>query len=302
MKFNINEYSDLVQYRCFSFDDKQQDLFIKYLQGLLIDRNFRTTIDSYGNLIAERNVNNDPFIPLIIAHVDINQHDAAVPKLLRVNDWLIGFSTKTGTTVGVGHDDKAGIYFALQVAKTDLDCKIIFTKDEEVGCVGTSCLDKSHFKNISFAIQLDRRGSSDVSQYTNGVTVVSKEFKENSKPLLDIFGFKYVNCVYTDVGALKSVHKVDFCCMNVSCGYYNEHSNDETLNIPQFINSMEFAYEMLVAFGKDHQRHVVKVRKDKPVKWRNKNFDWETFYSDYKSGPYSDNYKKGDPKDDKWPF
>lgn len=276
MKFNVKEYNKLVQYRCFSFDDKAQDQFINYLQTVLINHNFRTTVDLYGNLIAERNVGNNDFIPLIIAHVDINQQDDATPMLVRINDWLFGFDDATGTSIGVGHDDKAGIYFALQVAKTKLDCKIIFTKDEEVGCVGTSYLEKIHFKNISFAVQLDRRGSSDVSQYTNGVNVVSKAFKENTKATLTKFGMKYVDCVYTDVGALKSVHKVDFCCINVSCGYYNEHSNKETLNIQQFTNSMQFAYEMLVLFGGSHQKHVNKVGKPTAnFGWRNsKMTDW----------------------------
>lgn len=285
MKFNIDQYKELVQHRCFSFDDKQQDIFIKYLESVLIESNFKTTIDKYGNLIAERNVSNSAYIPLIMAHVDINQSDENVPLLVRINDWIFGFDNKTGTTVGVGHDDKAGIYFALQVAKTDLDCKIIFTKDEEVGCVGTSCLSRSHFKNISFAVQLDRRGSSDVSQYTNGVNTVSKAFKENTKTTLKKYGMKYVNCVYTDVGAIKAVHKVDFCCINVSCGYYNEHSNKETLNIGEFTNSMNFAYEMLVLFGSTHQRFVNKEKKPYEFKYV-KRSSWKDIIDDVSVDEY----------------
>lgn len=277
MKFNLNEYRELVNFRTLSSMKLEQDMFIFYLESLLIKQGFWTEIDEYGNMYAERG--KSKLKPLIIAHVDINQRSKETPELIRVKDWLIGISVKKGTQIGCGHDDKAGIYFALQVAKTEIDCKIIFTKDEEIGCLGAKAIPKSWLENISFAIQLDRRGSSDVSKFTNGVTTVSKSFIKKSKDTLKAYGMKYENCIYTDVGELKAFHEVDFCCINVSCGYYNEHTDSETLNISELENSMSFGLEMLILFGYDHQHHKAEARTYKYGYWP----DHDSWYNKYKA-------------------
>lgn len=246
---NLEKYNELVKFRSISFS-VAQDYLIIYLQDYLKKLKFDTYIDLYGNLIAERGKGNKP---LIIAHVDINQDNEYIPTLVRINDYLIGFFE--GMQMGVGHDDKVGIYFALKfAAETNVPLCIIFTKDEEVGCIGTLNLNYD-FSNINLAVQLDRRGNSDISEYTNGVEVVSTEFKKLCKPYLKDHNFKFTRTIYTDVGELKSSHKVDFCCVNISCGYYNEHTNNEYLKITEFNNSYIFASKLLTNLGNKKQYH-----------------------------------------------
>lgn len=249
---NLKLYNELVKYRSLSYSD-EQDFLLMFLNEQLKNMNFETYFDEYGNLIAERG---QGVKPLIIAHADINQRSEQVPTLLRVNDYLIGFHE--GEQIGVGHDDKAGIYFALNYAKeTRQPLMIIFSKDEEIGCIGTNLLDVD-FSKISLAVQLDRRGSSDISDFTNGVETVSKEFKELCKPYLKEHNYKFTRTIYTDVGQLKAQHHVKFCCMNISTGYYNEHTDQEYLKISEFKNASIFAAKILFNLGNTIQRHEFK--------------------------------------------
>lgn len=279
MKFNLTDYKELCEFRCFSYSSEQDD-FLNYLNYTLQYYNFETKKDRYGNLIANRGISE--FKPLIIAHVDINQQDETTPEVIRVNDWIIGINPRTGEQAGIGHDDKAGIYFALQIAKIqEIDCKIIFVKDEEVGCLGTNQLSKKDLKGISFAIQLDRKGHSDVSKYTNGVNTVSNEFMSKTKPTLKKYGMKFVNTIYTDVGALKADHNVNFCCINVSAGYYNEHRDNEKLHIKQLENCMLFGLDMILLYGTSLQLH--KYERPAPVKYSKSSYHYESWYKSFKS-------------------
>lgn len=268
---NLEKYNELVKFRSISYS-KEQDYLILYLKEYLKNLKFDTYIDVYGNLIAERGKGSRP---LIIAHVDINQESEYIPSLIRINDYLIGFFE--GEQIGVGHDDKVGIYFALKFAEeTNKPLTIIFTKDEEVGCIGTLNLSYD-FRDINLAVQLDRRGASDISDYTNGVSTVSKQFKEICKPYLKEHNFKFTRTIYTDVGELKASHKVNFCCVNISCGYYNEHSNQEFLKISEFNNSYNFASKLLINLGHEKQEHK---------------FEQETFMNTYFKKSYSKQERK----------
>lgn len=272
----------LANYRTMSYDMEAQYLFINYLQSELNLYGFDTYVDLYGNLIGVRGAG---LLPLLIHHVDINQVDANVPILVKNDTYCLGIHK--GQQIGVGFDDKAGILFALWIAEqTDLQCKIVFTLDEEVGCVGTQNLDVSIFDNITLAIQLDRRGYKDISSYTNGVYTVSKEFILLSKDLCNNYGFKFIQTMYTDVGELKAYHNVDFCCMNISTGYYNAHQDNEYLNIAQFNNSCKFAYELLKTFGNVKQVHKYVKPKIKSFKYTSPKQNhtgkkyWDEFYED----------------------
>lgn len=246
----------LLRHRAYSHDETQ-DRFLEMMAAIFVKRGFACFFDTYGNLLAERKKHQE-FVPLVIAHVDINQ-----PKIdpipVEVDGWIVGM--QNGIQKGLGHDDRAGVYFAQQIAETDLECKIILTKDEEIGAIGAGKLPKEFFHDVSLCLQLDRRGASDISDFTNGVEVVSNEFKVKLKGLLKKHNYAFTTCMFTDVGELKSTLEVDMCCMNISCGYYNEHFQDERLNWNQYVNACNFALGILMLCGKEKQLHKAVIRK-----------------------------------------
>ena len=236
----------LADFRTHTFEDVMQDIYLDYLYNEIQLYGFTCQFDTYGNLFCYRGKRNK-MTPLIISHVDINQDYCYNPiKLLQHKDKLFAMDIEKMMQVGAGFDDKIGNYFALKyAADTENDVKIIFTKDEEAGCVGTTHLPPEWLNYITFAVQLDRRGASDISQFTNGVPTVSKQFKKWAAPVLSKFGYKWANTLCTDVGELKSYHGVNFCCVNISCGYYNEHTSYEFLNITEYLNAQQFTCELL---------------------------------------------------------
>ena len=70
---------------------------------------------------------------------------------------------------GLGADDRAGVYAIVQILKYGYRPTIIFTTDEEKGCVGAGILSeqiKTAPTELKYIIQLDRRGSNDCVFYS----------------------------------------------------------------------------------------------------------------------------------------
>ena len=93
-------------------------------------------------------------------------------------------------------------------------------------------------------VQLDRNSfNNDISYYTNGINVVSEEFIEASQSLVAKYSYEYTKCLYTDIGVLAA--NTSLCAVNISCGYINEHYENEVISIPHFINAIAFADELI---------------------------------------------------------
>lgn len=139
---------------------------------------------------------------------------------------------------GLGADDRAGVYAIMQIIKTGLRPTVILTTDEELGCVGANKLVTDHpitLADLKYIIQLDRRGSNDCVFY-NCNNVKFDEYVES-------FGFITNFGSFSDISSICPVWKV--AGVNLSIGYYNEHSVSETLNIGQMYDTIKKVRKML---------------------------------------------------------
>ena len=80
------------------------------------------------------------------------------------------------------------------------------------------------FDNVRFVIQPDRKGHSDLITNIGCSELCSEEFLEAAEP--EKWGYSEQNGMMTDVLALKE-NSLSVSCVNLSCGYYNPHSNEE---------------------------------------------------------------------------
>lgn len=240
---DIKLYKKLLNFRSYS-KSKEQIVFRKWLRNYVEKNipNTTTKVDSYGNLYVTKGTDAE-VVNCVVAHLDINQKVRHNVKVVQVNDIIFGFDTMTGRQCGVGHDDKAGVYFALQALQKYDNLKVFFPLDEEVGCIGTSKADLSFFHNVGFMVQLDRNGYGDISEYTNSIDVVTEETKSELAHILDEYNYDWEYCVYTDVGEL--VDALGIQGVNISCGYKNEHSDEEILRISWYENAELFAFALL---------------------------------------------------------
>ena len=139
----------------------------------------------------------------------------------------------------LGADDRAGIYAAIEIIERGYRPHIIFTTDEEIGCVGAFTLVQNHpnlpFEECKVLIQLDRQGKSDCVFYDCN----NKEFKRFVK----YYGFKEQSGSFSDISILAPNWGV--AAVNLSVGYYLEHTNAEYLRCNELEKTIEKVTMML---------------------------------------------------------
>ena len=133
----------------------------------------------------------------------------------------------------LGGDDKCGIALAIQIAieNPTIPLKILFTTQEEVGCIGVSAFVKDNsawLKNVKYSLTLDRRGNCDLLYKALGKVNCSKKFVG-----------KLVYCALeADIipsienGSMSDVIILrDYIinCVNLSVGYHEPHTLTENI-------------------------------------------------------------------------
>lgn len=189
------------------------------------------TEDWYGNMYITKGLSET--YPCVVAHLDqVQTKHSDDFKAMESDGVIFGFSKKNKRQEGLGADDKNGIWIAMQCLEKYDAIKVAFFVAEEIGCVGSSSADVSFFMDCRFIIEPDRKGSSDLitSIFTD---ICSDEFI-NSIPF-DEYGYKEQNGMLTDVAVL-SESGVGLSCLNISCGYYNPHSDEEFTIIDDLLN------------------------------------------------------------------
>jgi hypothetical protein len=224
---------------------KEEDEFINYLQEWITEnvQNVEFEKDKFGNLYVTKG--DSTLYPCIVSHVDINQDEVKNVSIIWNKDYIFGMNDNEIIQCGLGFDDKCGVMLALICLQKYNNIKCFFSKSEEIGCRGTKQANMKFFQDCSFLIQGDRNSfNRDISEYTNGVKVISDEFKKASKNIVNQFNYKYQNCVYTDIGELCK-QNAGCCAYNFSIGYYNEHTNGEVMIVSEFEDAVNFTFAMI---------------------------------------------------------
>jgi hypothetical protein len=206
--------------------------------------------------------------PCIVAHTD-TVHPMEQPgdfKLTHDTDRLEWWSYNPNKTeaikdggeqfvqVGIGGDDKVGIYVALNMMRNEKVLKCAFFRDEEVGCRGSREADMSFFDDVTLVLQCDRRGTNEFVNRISG-ELMSIDFERAVKPILDEWGFKNVTGAPTDVGALK--HKgLKVCCANIACGYYEPHGPTEYIVEHDVLKAQFLVEDIVDKLGKTVWKHT----------------------------------------------
>ena len=140
---------------------------------------------------------------------------------------------------GLGTDDRAGVFAIISIIQSGLKPHIIFTTDEESGGLGASALVKDFldcpFKNANFLIELDRAHEKDCVFY-------SCENKDFEDYIID-FDFEYAIGTFTDISIISP--RWGIAAVNLSVGYYQEHSSGEHLVIPYLLETIEKVKKIL---------------------------------------------------------
>lgn len=218
-----------------------------YLINRLCEIGLSVYTDGFGNVYGE--YGKSETYPAIVAHMDeVHKHKPDDLEIVSLHGNLFGFSETERNFVGIGADDKNGLWVALKVAKTFVKrkqpIKVAFFAAEEVGCVGSARCEISFFSDCRFVLQCDRKGSSDFINKANGLELNSKEFREATKAIRNRYGYKDACGMTTDVYELK-MQGLDISVANISCGYYNPHTDRELTNVAELKNCLKMVLELM---------------------------------------------------------
>lgn len=136
---------------------------------------------------------------------------------------------------GLGGDDRCGIYAIMQLLKK-YSPHVLFTEDEEIGCIGAEkAVEKLDIPNVKYIIEFDRKGKNDCVFYDCG--------NERFMDYVESFGFKTNYGTCSDISILGSAW--DIASVNLSSGYYNEHTENEYIIFNQLLKTINRADKML---------------------------------------------------------
>lgn len=168
---------------------------------------------------------------MLMAHMD-TVHNTPVKTICRSDDGNIIMSPE-----GIGGDDRAGVYMILRIIER-CRCHVLFCEDEEIGGVGAREFTRSGITpDVNYIVELDRRGDNDAVFYD----CANPEFTE----FVTSFGFSGAAGTFSDISIVAPSLKV--AAVNISAGYYNEHTRYEHVDMEAIERNIKRVGEMVSA-------------------------------------------------------
>lgn len=225
MKKNMNTQLLKKLYSIYSPSGKEQKMvrfLCSYINGLPGEISLEK--DSFGNLYVTKGSGES--YPCLVSHLDQVFHcrHSKDFRAVEAKGILFGYSPSKRRFENLGADDKNGIFICLECLRKYDVLKVVFFREEETGCRGSSRAYMPFFDDVRFVIQPDRKGNSDLITAISFTELCSGEFIREAAP--EKWGYAENNGLMTDVLTLKE-NGLEVSCANVSCGYYNAHTDEE---------------------------------------------------------------------------
>lgn len=251
-------------------EQAMQSFIISLLKGSKI----AYTQDRKGNIYATKGESDS--YPCVVCHID-EVHKARTEgyKVVETDGVIYGFNSEKMSFEGIGADDKNGIWVCIKALNEFDIIKCAFFVAEEVGCKGSNEADMTFFEDCRFVLQCDRKGNSDFITDASGTELCSNEFVSDAN--ISAFGYKKANGMMTDVMTLKGKGlKVSSC--NISCGYYNPHTNNEMTRISDLLRCYELVKHIIETCTKVYPHEYVKLVYTS--RYGCYNDDWDSYWKD----------------------
>lgn len=223
-----------------SAGEKKMKRFIKrWIYNNIPEAEIKT--DTKGNIYVTKGKAEN--YPCIVAHLDQVQKTHSKDFVcVESEDVIFGYSPKNRRQEGLGADDKNGIWIALKCLQKYNTLKAAFFVEEEIGCRGSAASDIAFFTDCRFIIQCDRRGNKDLITSISFTELCSDEFISATGH--ETFGYTPADGLMTDVLELKE-SGVEVSCINLSCGYYQPHSDEEFTDKRDLLNCQRFVEHII---------------------------------------------------------
>lgn len=199
-------------YKIFSPSGREGNLSA-HVQGRLSALGIPYTVDKHHQIYRIT-----PGRPLICAHMDQVQR-AGCNTVLDHDGALYGMTDHQ--QVGLGADDKNGVWLILQLLKEFPDLSFILTTQEESGGKLSNLLPDLDLGSIPYGLIFDRNGSGDI--IGTGNDYCAEDLEGDIAAIGKRYGYKPAEGIFSDCDALSEFVP----CVNLSCGYYRAHTDGE---------------------------------------------------------------------------
>lgn len=222
----------------------REKAMIKCILSELKRMNVSYTLDKLGNIYAVKGRKST--YPCVVAHTDeVHTRKTGTYGAYVVNDsMIVGYHFKQKRMTGIGADDKNGIWICLKCLEEFKVMKCVFFVREETGCIGSRRADMSFFSDCRYVLQCDRKGNRDLITRINGTQLCSDEFLKAISP--ERFGYFATQGLSTDVQTLRQ-NGLEISCVNISCGYYEPHTDREYTIIDDLYKCYRFVRHIILS-------------------------------------------------------
>jgi len=196
-------------------------------------------IDDYGNIKVTKG--EGPY-PCFCAHLD-TVHTYPSGFQVKFDKGFLYAIDNNNRLVGVGGDDKCGILVCLYLLEKLKNVKIAFFSKEETGVIGSNHISLQFFQDCKFLGGIDRWNGNDFVDKYNGISTVSDDFTFDAIPIFDKFKLSSTHGLFTDSFNVME-RRVNISCFNLSCGYYQHHTNKEYVDTQELYNSCLISEEL----------------------------------------------------------
>lgn len=209
---------------------------------------------------------------------------------------------------GIGGDDRCGISIIFEILQTtDFRPSIVFCEDEEVGGKGSDkfatwlSLHTDMATDIKYIIEIDRRNATDAVFYDCG----NEDF---IKYIEGITEYKEADGTFSDIGNISPV--LDVASVNLSCGYYHEHTLSHYVVPEEMEHTFEVVKRLLENAENVEKFAYEEIKYDYSKYYRygyggwgygyGSGYDYDDYYDDYYWRKYAGEQKRLECADDKY--
>jgi len=271
---------------------KEEELMREYIIEFAITNGIEYKVDHKGNVYLTKGsekMTEGEYYPCVVSHIDtlhFNQKELVEKNerlvIFEKEDRLTAYHPTTGEETGIGGDDKCGVFVCLSLLDDLPVLKAAFFVEEEIGMLGSKEAIPDFFEDVGYAIQFDAPSANWITEICSGVKILDEEFKKKVAPVLKEGGYtNFSTDPFTDVNQLAQ--KFDFNCLNLGCGYYQQHSVKEYVVIEEVKKSLEMGKLLIDYLGNEQYIRIKESQKDLLL---------EMNYNDIPYDSYSDHYDK----------
>jgi len=136
------------------------------------------------------------------------------------------------------------------------------------------------FEDVGYAIQFDAPSANWITEICSGVKILDEKKKKKVTPILKDGGYtNFSTDPFTDVNQLSQ--KFDFNCLNLGCGYYQQHSVKEYVVIEEVKKSLEMGKLLIDYLGNNKYIHIKEPKKDLLLEMNYNNIPYDSYTDHY---------------------